>query len=1048
MVNWILTSSVLIASIIGIRALLGKRISMRLRYGLWLLVLARLLIPGNFIPSSFSVENMANSLMEQPQMQQLSQEWNTPQESYEAVYQEVLQQHHAEHHQTNSQPQTSETPTSLATLPPLELEQIRQEAELRMEQSAPIYSLRQVFTGLWILGMAVVGAFLLTANITFAGRLKRTRQPVDARTPVPVYRSYLAETPCLFGLVRPVIYITNEAAREERSLAYILAHESSHYRNRDHIWSFFRSLCLVLHWYNPLVWLAVSLSRQDCELACDEATIARIGEEKRLEYGKTLVDMTCIKRAPAAVLLTATTMLSDKKTLVHRIRQVTKQPRVLLSAIVAVIAVAAIAVGCTFTGAPEESTAPTEPSETTAPTEPTKTTEPSETTDPAESEEVSFGNWIYQPQLSAELTARSAVQKLKDTQNLSIADIVLLERKHIALKLLENMLLNGETDELGLTYKYLRDNFTNYIIYYYTESPGSKEHTWYVVDFYLLRREAEGPWEIWASSDPRVCSGPPDAPTEPDTPTEPDPTRWVFTPGKYEASVIREALLNKTKEYDGVTVDILSITLDRELTERNLRAFSETQYAKDLGLTQEVIEYSYRIYNVTASFTGSKTETYRIPFQMLRLADQGGWHVVDILAPEIVENPTAYEIRLARYRDLFDSSTQDGYIRQMALTSFYANVSLVDLSEMFYCDFSRGELTEAEKSFLTGKGFDLDMSVQSFTAEEIKYALKTAFGVSLQEISKTGYDKLTYWQDTDTYYTNHNDTNFPGITINRYEMTESDTIVLYYTGANMYVPGYEGQEFAVTIARNQDGSYRILSNSLPGTDGAVPVFPGPPEAADIKSLSGSPTLESLVKPYWEQGFAFVAHDTYYIAIPEVYPFSQEAIDCNREIYSLFEKALKKQIGSLVEYFGHDVRYFDISGADPSVGQSESGVFYYGYTASYQDGLLSIVVILDDPSSGRETYHTFNLAVPGEISTGALPSRETILTALEKEYKAMHANIDSSLDFYMENLKKTLSDENVDACILSYGEDGTAQITAWIYTFGSVDRVQKLIPLGG
>ena len=195
MVNWILSSSVLVAAIVGIRAVLGKRISMRLRYGLWLLVLVRLLIPGNFIPSNFSVENITGSLQEQPQMQQLSQEWNTPQESYEEVYQEVLQQHYQEHYQpdgktenqTINQSQAAETATVPVTLPPLEQEQIRQETELRVEQSAPIYSLRQILIGVWILGGAAVGTFLIAVNWDFSRRLKRTRQQVAADAPVPVY---------------------------------------------------------------------------------------------------------------------------------------------------------------------------------------------------------------------------------------------------------------------------------------------------------------------------------------------------------------------------------------------------------------------------------------------------------------------------------------------------------------------------------------------------------------------------------------------------------------------------------------------------------------------------------------------------------------------------------------------------------------------------------------------------------------------------------------------------------------------------------------------
>ena len=298
MYDWILSSSVLITAVIALRAVFKGRISMRLRYGLWALVLIRLLIPGNFIPSDLSIEKLTLAFEKQPQVQELTQQLNTPQQSYEAVYQEVVKEHYEAYY-----PQAATAPNVLpesftATLPAQEQIEIREEAHQRLEQTAPIYSLRQILTCVWIVGMVIIAAFLLSVNLTFARRLKRSRLPVKAQAAVPVFKSVLAETPCLFGLFRPVIYITGEAAENPRALSHILTHESYHYRHKDHIWAILRCVCLVLHWYNPLVWAAFSLSRRDCELACDEAAIARIGESNRHEYGRTLVDMTCVKQSP------------------------------------------------------------------------------------------------------------------------------------------------------------------------------------------------------------------------------------------------------------------------------------------------------------------------------------------------------------------------------------------------------------------------------------------------------------------------------------------------------------------------------------------------------------------------------------------------------------------------------------------------------------------------------------------------------------------------------------------------------------------------------
>ena len=61
MKEWIITSSVLILIILSLRYLLKGKISLRLQYGLWVLVLLRLIIPINFWQSRASVMNLIYS---------------------------------------------------------------------------------------------------------------------------------------------------------------------------------------------------------------------------------------------------------------------------------------------------------------------------------------------------------------------------------------------------------------------------------------------------------------------------------------------------------------------------------------------------------------------------------------------------------------------------------------------------------------------------------------------------------------------------------------------------------------------------------------------------------------------------------------------------------------------------------------------------------------------------------------------------------------------------------------------------------------------------
>lgn len=63
MFEWIITSSVLILIIVAVRFMLKGKISLRLQYALWALVLVRLLIPISFGSSSISVLNFTEDIV-------------------------------------------------------------------------------------------------------------------------------------------------------------------------------------------------------------------------------------------------------------------------------------------------------------------------------------------------------------------------------------------------------------------------------------------------------------------------------------------------------------------------------------------------------------------------------------------------------------------------------------------------------------------------------------------------------------------------------------------------------------------------------------------------------------------------------------------------------------------------------------------------------------------------------------------------------------------------------------------------------------------------
>ena len=78
MMNWVVSSSVLIIMIIVLRTILKGKISLRLQYGLWALVLVRLLFPFSIGETVMSVGNWMASVVETEKGQQLEEFVQTP----------------------------------------------------------------------------------------------------------------------------------------------------------------------------------------------------------------------------------------------------------------------------------------------------------------------------------------------------------------------------------------------------------------------------------------------------------------------------------------------------------------------------------------------------------------------------------------------------------------------------------------------------------------------------------------------------------------------------------------------------------------------------------------------------------------------------------------------------------------------------------------------------------------------------------------------------------------------------------------------------------
>ena len=231
MAEWFVSSAVLAALLIGAHYLLRGKISARLQYALWLVLLVRLLLPLSVGKTALSVANLlpeaepAAVIQAEPAAVPPAQAARTPEPAAPAAPV-----------QTPVQPvqRPASTPAQAGT----------DSAEPEKSAQKPAVSVRKIFLLVWASGAALLGLWFLFCNLRYGRQLRagvlRAIAPKEGRPAVRLTQTALS--PCLFGLFPPVIYVTMDCAQDEQLLHHCAEHEYTHYLHRDHIWAVLRGV--------------------------------------------------------------------------------------------------------------------------------------------------------------------------------------------------------------------------------------------------------------------------------------------------------------------------------------------------------------------------------------------------------------------------------------------------------------------------------------------------------------------------------------------------------------------------------------------------------------------------------------------------------------------------------------------------------------------------------------------------------------------------------------------------------------------------------------
>ncbi|MDD4568933.1 MAG: M56 family metallopeptidase [Tepidanaerobacteraceae bacterium] len=138
---------------------------------------------------------------------------------------------------------------------------------------------------IWLLGIAVILCYSIVSYFRLKIRLSTATLFKDN-----IFETDRIKTPFVLGFIRPKIFIPTELAQKE--LDYILKHEQVHIKRKDYIIKPMAFLAVVLHWFNPLVWLCYFLMSKDMEMSCDESVIKQSREDIRASYSHSLLSLS------------------------------------------------------------------------------------------------------------------------------------------------------------------------------------------------------------------------------------------------------------------------------------------------------------------------------------------------------------------------------------------------------------------------------------------------------------------------------------------------------------------------------------------------------------------------------------------------------------------------------------------------------------------------------------------------------------------------------------------------------------------------------------
>lgn len=276
-----LCSAAITAGILLFRFIFKNRISSKLQYLMWWLLILRLLMPVT--PDIGLHFNLQDMLLKQAHQAELP----TPAPVLDVAPASV----------PNTQPSyDSVTP---AVQPDTD---VAPSQHVNPTKSTDWYSI--VFV-VWLLGAIGFLGWLIFVKLRYyeslqhlmAGGPREVYELYDrcckelGVKPLPLWIVNKSMSPGIAFFGEPVLLVPISLCGDESRLRFALLHELTHKKRGDHYMTLLLNILRAVYWFDPVVHFAFSELRADMESACDSDVLAYIGHEKKRGYLTVILDM-------------------------------------------------------------------------------------------------------------------------------------------------------------------------------------------------------------------------------------------------------------------------------------------------------------------------------------------------------------------------------------------------------------------------------------------------------------------------------------------------------------------------------------------------------------------------------------------------------------------------------------------------------------------------------------------------------------------------------------------------------------------------------------